>query len=65
VFAWLRAGDKVVVIACDDFPEYIGKSGEILGVGDPNKPTAYGVMLDGNVVCFSAHELKRADGAQN
>jgi hypothetical protein len=63
LFAWLRMHDKVVVVRCDDFPEYVGQRGEIIGIGDPNLPAAYGVMLDGSVVCFSAYELRRADDA--
>ena len=57
----LRFYEKVVVLKCDDFPEYIGGAGYVLGMGDETAPPfSYAVLLDATdrVVCFDHDELQ-------
>jgi hypothetical protein len=53
--------EKVVVLRCDDFPEYVGGAGYVLGRGDETSaPFSYGVLLDATdrVCCFNEDELQ-------
>ena len=57
----LRFYEKVVVLRCDDFPEYVGGAGYVLGMGDETAPPfSYAVLLDATdrVVCFDHDELQ-------
>jgi hypothetical protein len=57
----LRFYEKVVVLKCDDFPEYIGGAGCVLGMGDETAPPfSYAVLLDATdrVCCFDHDELE-------
>ena len=57
----LRFYEKVVVLKCDDFPEYIGGAGYVLGMGDETVPPfSYAVLLDATdrVCCFDHDELQ-------
>ena len=53
--------ERVVVLKCDDFPEYIGGAGYVLGMGDETVPPfSYAVLLDATdrVCCFDHDELQ-------
>jgi hypothetical protein len=57
----LRFYEKVVVLKCDDFPDYVGGAGYVLGMGDEAAaPFGYAVLLDATdrVCCFDEDELQ-------
>jgi len=61
ILAKLSFYERVIVVKCDDDPNYIGMSGHVLGMGDdPGELASYGVLLEttDSVVCFSEDELQ-------
>lgn len=59
--AKLRFYERVVVVKCDDDPNFIGMYGHVLGMGDePLEEASYAVSLEaiGRAVCFNHDELQ-------
>lgn len=50
----MKVGDKVEIISCDLFPEYVGKIGKIESIH--NSGTFYKVSFKGKMIPFYAVE---------